>query len=154
MSDKKIAVFPGSFDPVTLGHIDIIQRALTLFDEVNIAIGLNNSKKILFPLEKRKQWIADSFLGKSNISVSSYSGLTVDYCKKIGAKYIIRGIRNINDFEYEKSIAQMNAALSTEIETIFLMTSPEYAAISSSIVRDIYQNEGDISQFVPFQIKK
>lgn len=150
---KRIAIFPGSFDPITKGHEAIVQRALGLFDEIHVAIGVNSKKEYLFPLEQRKEWLVDMFKLYSNVKVSHYQTLTVNYCKSLGAKYIIRGLRNSVDFNYEKSIAQMNRALLPEVETIFLLTSPELSAINASIVREIYINGGDISSFVPESTK-
>jgi pantetheine-phosphate adenylyltransferase len=144
----KRAIFPGSFDPITLGHVDIINRAMDLFDEIIIAIGVNNDKKYLFDLEQRKNFIKETFKGNSKIKVTTYSGLTTEYCKKMDANFILRGLRNPADFEFEKAIAQTNRNLSG-IETIFLLTSAETSFISSSIVRDVYRNNGDISSLVP-----
>jgi len=143
------AVFPGSFDPFTLGHEDIVRRALPLFDELVIAIGHNSSKTYMFPLESRKQAIERLFESVENVSVDSYEGLTVDYCKACGAGYIVRGIRTASDAEFERNIAQMNKALEKEIETVFLTSRPDLSAINSTIVRDIIRNGGDASRFVP-----
>jgi pantetheine-phosphate adenylyltransferase len=142
------AVFPGSFDPLTLGHTDIIDRALTLFDEIVIAIGTNSSKKYMFSLEQRKKFIEDTYAGISKIKVDTYQGLTIDYCKKIDSDFILRGLRNPADFEFEKAIAQTNRKMSL-IETVFLLTSADTSYISSSIVRDIIENKGDVSLLVP-----
>jgi len=144
----KRAVFPGSFDPITLGHIDIINRALPLFDEIIVAIGVNAKKNYMFPLDNRVHYIRESFNFTSKIVVDTYSGLTVDYCKRIEADFILRGLRNPADFEFEKAIAQTNRKLSG-IETVFLLTSAETSFISSSIVRDIIRNHGDYSKLVP-----
>ena len=144
----KRAVFPGSFDPITLGHVDIINRALPLFDEIVVAIGINAKKNYMFPLENRVHYIRESFNFTSKIVVDTYSGLTVDYCKRIEADFILRGLRNPADFEFEKAIAQTNRKLSG-IETVFLLTSAETSFISSSIVRDIIRNHGDYSKLVP-----
>lgn len=146
---KRIAVFPGSFDPITKGHEDIVLRAKGLFDEVVVAIGQNSSKKYMFSLEKRKQWIEHTFRNHDSISVKTYQGLTIEYCKQIGAQYLLRGIRNTNDFEFERSIAQMNRDLNRDVETVLLFTSPELSAINSTIVRDIVKNDGDVAQFLP-----
>ena len=146
---KKIAVFPGSFDPITKGHENILLRALPLFDEIIIAVGENAEKKQLFPFEKRIRWIKKVFRNYPSISVTSYKGLTVDFCKKVNAHYILRGLRTSADFEFERSIGQVNKKIYPEIETIFLLTTPEYTALNSSIVRDIIRNGGDARQFVP-----
>ncbi len=144
----KKAVFPGSFDPITLGHVDIIKRAIPLFDEIIIAIGVNAKKNYMFSIEERKKFIENAFFGDDKISVQTYTGLTVDYCKKIDADFILRGLRNPADFEFEKAIAQTNRKLSG-IETVFLLTSAETSFISSSIVRDIMRNGGDASELIP-----
>ena len=149
----KKAIFPGSFDPITLGHLDIIKRAIPLFDEIVIAIGINADKKYMFDIEKRTSFIKQSFKNEPKITTTTYTGLTVDYCKKINADYILRGLRNPADFEFEKAIAQTNRKLSG-IETVFLLTSAETSFISSSIVRDILRNNGDISSFVPSAVIK
>ena len=146
---KKIAVFPGSFDPITKGHVDIIQRALPLFDEIIIAIGNNADKKYLFSISRRQKWIQKIFAGNKKITVTSYDGLTVKFCESVNAQYIIRGLRASADFEFERGIAQMNKAMAPEIETIFIISNPAYSAIASTIVRDILTNGGDASQFVP-----
>ena len=142
------AVFPGSFDPLTLGHTDIIDRALPLFDEIIIAIGTNSTKKYMFPLEQRRKFIEDTYAGVSKIKVDTYQGLTIEYCKKIDSDFILRGLRNPADFEFEKAIAQTNRKMS-KIETVFLLTSADTSYISSSIVRDIIKNKGDVSLLVP-----
>jgi pantetheine-phosphate adenylyltransferase len=144
----KKAVFPGSFDPITLGHVDLVLRSLALFDEIVIAIGTNAAKTSLFSLAERIGFIEKTFGGQPKIKVDTYEGLTADYCKKTGAGFILRGLRNTADFEYEKTIAQANAKL-TGIETAFLFSAPEHAFISSSIVRDVIRNGGDCSLFVP-----
>ncbi|GAA4277666.1 pantetheine-phosphate adenylyltransferase [Aquimarina mytili] len=142
------AVFPGSFDPITLGHYDIIERGLTLFDEIIIAIGINADKKYMFTLEERKHFIEESFKNEPKIKVMTYKGLTVDFCKKQNASFILRGLRNPADFEFEKAIAHTNRKMS-EIETVFLLTSSGKSYISSSIVRDVIRNGGDVSGLVP-----
>ena len=142
------AIFPGSFDPITLGHLDIIERGLPLFDEIVIAIGVNAKKNYMFTVEERMKFISNAFFAEEKISVETYKGLTVDYCKQINADFILRGLRNPADFEFEKAIAQTNRKLSG-IETVFLLTSAETSFISSSIVRDIIRNDGDISKLVP-----
>jgi pantetheine-phosphate adenylyltransferase len=144
----KKAVFPGSFDPITLGHYDIIHRALPLFDEIIIAVGINADKKYMFSLEERIKFIQQTFKNELKIKVTTYEGLTVEYCKSVNVDFILRGLRNPADFEFEKAIAIANRKL-TGIETVFLLTSAEASFISSSIVRDIFINNGDASIFVP-----
>ena len=144
----KKAVFPGSFDPITLGNVDLIYRGLEIFDEIIIAIGVNADKKQLFSLEDKIQQIKNTFKNEPRIKVTSYKGLTVDFCKSINSKYILRGLRNSSDFNYEQSIAQTNSSLSS-IESVFLISSPQLAHISSTIVRDIIRNEGDYKSLVP-----
>lgn len=146
---KKIAVFPGSFDPITRGHESIVRRALPLFDEIIIEVGVNPLKTYLFPLEKRVNWIKQVFKNEPKIRVEKYDGLTVDFCKKNNAQFILRGLRATTDFEFERSIAQMNKQLHPDIETIFFLALSDYIAINSSIVRNIYENGGDIRQFIP-----
>lgn len=146
---KKIAVFPGSFDPITLGHESVVLRSLSLFDEIIVAIGNNSQKKYMFDLKQRQNWIKETFRDYNKIKVDIYEGLTVNYCESVGAKYLLRGLRNQQDFEFERSIAQMNRDLNDEIETIFLFTDPEYSAINSTIVRDIYRHGGEVNQFLP-----
>jgi pantetheine-phosphate adenylyltransferase len=147
------AVFPGSFDPITIGHYAIVERALPLFDEIVIAIGENSNKKYLFTLEQRIEHLKQAFGKLNKVSIVSYSGLTVDFCKKINAQYILRGLRNINDFEYEKAIAQMNKSMENNIETIFIVTEPKYSAINSTIVRDILLHGGNVEDFLPIGVK-
>jgi len=149
----KIAVFPGSFDPITKGHQDIIERATPLFDKIIIAIGINTAKKYLFSIEERTEWIKATFNENEKIEVMSYTSLTVDFCKKVNAKYILRGLRNTADFNYEASIGQMNKSLDDQIESIYFITSPHLSAINSTIVRDIVVNGGDASLFVPSLIQ-
>lgn len=144
----KRAVFPGSFDPITLGHIDIINRSIHLFDEIIIAIGVNADKKYMFSLEDRKKHLENTFKDQSKIKIATYTGLTVDFCKKENANFILRGLRNSTDFTYEQSIAQTNASLSG-IESIFLVCTPSVSNISSSIVRDVIRNGGDYTKMVP-----
>ncbi|MCO5724873.1 pantetheine-phosphate adenylyltransferase [Robiginitalea marina] len=148
----KRAIFPGSFDPITLGHYDIIQRGISLFDELIIAIGENADKKYMFPLEQRMQFITEAFRGESRIRVATYQGLTVDFCREVGAEFILRGLRNPADFEFEKAIAHTNRKLS-EIETVFLLTSSGKSFISSSIVRDVIRNGGDYTCLVPDTVR-
>jgi pantetheine-phosphate adenylyltransferase len=144
----KRAVFPGSFDPITIGHYDIIMRGLTLFDEIILAVGVNAEKKYMFTLQERKSFLEETFKDEPRIKVDTYKGLTVNYCKEINADFILRGLRNPADFEFEKAIAHTNRKLE-KIETIFLLTSSGKSFISSSIVRDIIRNNGDYSGFVP-----
>jgi len=146
---ERIAIFPGSFDPITKGHESIVRRAIPLFDKIIIAIGTNSSKKYMFDLEQRKSWIKSTFSDETKIEVIEYSGLTVDFCKKQNANFILRGLRSYSDFDYEFGIAQMNKSLVNTVETIFLLTEPEYIAISSTIVRDIVRNNGNVEQFLP-----
>ncbi|MBI4945345.1 MAG: pantetheine-phosphate adenylyltransferase [Bacteroidetes bacterium] len=151
---NKTAVFPGSFDPITTGHESIIRRALPMFDKIIIAIGINALKDGYFTLEKRKLWIEKVFAGEKKIEVKTYKGLTVDFCKKENANYILRGLRTSADFEFERVIAQMNRSMNENIETIFILSTPELSAIASTVVRDILRNEGDASKFVPSAIRK
>ncbi|WP_276165772.1 pantetheine-phosphate adenylyltransferase [Zobellia alginiliquefaciens] len=146
------AIFPGSFDPLTLGHSDIIQRGITLFDEIIISIGVNADKKYMFSLEQRMKFIEDAFKDEPKIKVLTYQGLTVDFCKKVNAQFILRGLRNPGDFEFEKAIAHTNRKLS-EIETVFLLTSSGKSYISSSIVRDVIRNGGDYTSLVPDTVR-
>lgn len=142
------AIFPGSFDPITNGHYDIIKRGVSLFDEVIVAIGVNAEKKYMFSLEDRKRFIEEAFKDEPKVKVITYSGLTIDLCKKENAEFILRGLRNPADFEFEKAIAHTNRVMS-KIETVFLLTAARTSFISSSIVRDVLRNGGDISQLVP-----
>jgi pantetheine-phosphate adenylyltransferase len=146
---NRIALFPGSFDPVTIGHVDIVNRSLSLFDNIVIGIGVNSSKKTLYTTEKRKEWLGKVFAGKEQVSVEQYTGLTVDFCREIGAKFILRGLRTSADFEFERSIAQMNRSMQEDIETVFVLSSPGLSAVNSSIVREIIKNGGEASKFVP-----
>lgn len=146
---KRIAVFPGSFDPITLGHESLVLRALPLFDQIIVAIGNNALKQYFFSLQQRKTWINKVFEEYDNITVAEYSGLTVDFCRQAGANYILRGLRTSADFEFERGIGQVNKRLLPEIDTIFLLTSAELTPVTSSIVRDIVRNGGDAQQFVP-----
>ena len=144
----KCAVFPGSFDPITLGHLDILERSIPLFDEIIIGVGSNSEKKYMFPLSKRMAFIEETFSEYKSISVAKYQGLTIEFCKKVQANFIIRGLRNPADFEFEKAIAHTNRKLSG-IETVFLLTSAKTSFISSSIVREVIYNRGDYTQLVP-----
>jgi pantetheine-phosphate adenylyltransferase len=148
----KIAVFPGSFDPITLGHIDLVKRALPLFDRIVVAIGENSQKKTLFSLEQRMQWIEKVFADEKKVHVNHFEGLTVNFCKKIEANYLLRGLRNSSDFDYEKTISQLNNIIGDQIETLFLISKPEYSHISSTIVREIIKGQGEVSYFVPDNI--
>ena len=146
---KKIAVFPGSFSPFTLGHKSIVERTLPLFDKLIIAIGSNSSKTNKFDSEKNQKWIQSLFASENKIEVLTYEGLTVDFCKNQNSKYIVRGVRDEKDFEFEKKVAQNNKELNSEIETLLITTLPKYSHISSTIVRDIMKNNGDLSKLVP-----
>jgi pantetheine-phosphate adenylyltransferase len=145
----KTALFPGSFDPVTKAHVDIVKRSIGLFDKIYIGIGVNSSKAGLLSVETREKMLRAVFETEPKIHVIAYEGLTVNFCKSIGADYMIRGIRTVSDFEYEKAIAQMNHSLEPEIESIFIVSKPGYSSISSSIVREIMRYNGDVSQFIP-----
>ena len=149
-----IALFPGTFDPVTFGHIDIIERALPLFDKLYVGIGLNSNKAPMFSDQQRKLWLQEIFKEESKIKVVVYEGLTVECCKKVKANYVVRGIRYVNDFEYEKAIADMNRTLDENIETVFLTCLPKYTSVASTLVRDVIRNGGDVSQFVPDAVLK
>lgn len=149
----KTALFPGSFDPITIGHEDVIKRALPLFDKIIIGIGINTNKKYLFSLEQRINWIKKVFENEAKVEVQHYNGLTVNFCEKINATTILRGLRNSSDYNYESTIAQMNQQLNPTIETVFLQTTPHLSAINSTIVRDIIINKGDASKFVPKNIQ-
>lgn len=148
----KKAIFPGSFDPITLGHYDIIKRGVKLFDEVIVAIGINADKNYMFSLEERKSFIEESFKNQPKVKVVTYEGLTIDFCKEIDAQFILRGLRNPADFEFEKAIAHTNRKLS-KIETVFLLTASNTSYISSSIVRDVIRNNGDYTKLVPESVK-
>lgn len=148
----KIALFPGSFDPITIAHVDILNRALPLFDQIVVGIGLNSSKQNFLSADKREEMVQTIFAGNNKVDVQLYEGLTVDFCRKINAKYMVRGIRSAADFEYERAIAQINQTMMPEVETILLLSKPEYSAISSTIVRDILRNKGNISPFVPKEV--
>ena len=151
---QRIALFPGTFDPITVGHLDIIERSLPLFDKLYIGIGRNASKVPMYSEEQRLQWIREIFANEKRIDVVVYEGLTVDCCKKIGAQYILRGIRYVNDFEYEKAIADMNRSLDQSIETIYLTCLPQYTSVASTLVRDVIRNGGDASPFLPPVVNK
>jgi pantetheine-phosphate adenylyltransferase len=149
---KRIAVFPGSFDPFTIGHEAIVKRALSLFDEIIIAVGANALKKSFYSVETREKMIRKIFKKEPGIKVDHYEGLTVDYCKKNGAGFLLRGLRTASDFDFESAISQVNKAMAPEIETVFLLTVPEHTPINSTIVRDIIRSGGDASRFVPSSI--
>jgi pantetheine-phosphate adenylyltransferase len=149
-----ICLFPGTFDPVTLGHIDIINRALPLFDKIYVGIGINAAKQPMFSAEQRMEWFKEIYQGETKVESTVYEGLTIEYCKRIGARFILRGIRYVSDFEYEKTIADANRTLDKHIETIFLTGEPKYTSVASTIVRDILKNGGDASPFLPEAVIK
>lgn len=148
----KIAVFPGSFDPITIGHVDLVKRAMPLFDKIIIAIGINSSKKYLYSLEERMAHLEAVFADDDKVSVDTYQGLTAHYCNKVNSRYLLRGLRNASDFDYEKTISQLNNIVGDGIETIFLIAQPEVSHISSTIVREIIKGGGDASPFLPKEI--
>ena len=152
MSTKRTAVFAGTFDPITLGHISVIERGLSLFDEIIIGIGKNSNKEGYFPLEQRLNWIKKIFQNNPSITVHTYEGLTIDFCKKVNAGFILRGLRDGKDFEYERSLGMMNHAIAKDIETVYLVTEPQFSAINSIIIRDILKHGGDASQFLPKEV--
>ena len=145
----KIAVFPGSFDPITVGHVDLVRRALPLFDQIVVAIGVNTQKKCLNNLDTRLGWIKDTFADEPKVRVDSFERLTAHYCQRIGASYLLRGLRNASDFDYEKTISQLNQIVGEGLETVFLISQPAYSHISSTIVREIIKGGGDASSFLP-----
>jgi pantetheine-phosphate adenylyltransferase len=145
----KRAVFPGSFDPITRGHEALVLKALHLFDEIIVSIGNNSQKNYFFDAERRKAWIAFVFRHHPKVKVADYNGLTVDFCKQVDAQFILRGLRTSADFEFERSIGQVNKMMVPEVETVFFLTSPEFTPITSSIIRDIFKNGGDVSAFIP-----
>ncbi|HRE66709.1 MAG TPA: pantetheine-phosphate adenylyltransferase [Cyclobacteriaceae bacterium] len=150
---KRIAIFPGSFDPFTKGHQDIVLRGLTLFDEIIVAIGYNSAKsQRYFPIEFMVEKIGETFKNEPRITVQTFSELTAEFAKRNGARYLLRGLRNTTDFEYENSIAQVNRQLNPELESVFLITSPAFAAISSSIIREVHRYNGDVSSLIPYKI--
>lgn len=152
MSMKRIALFPGSFDPFTKGHEDIVLRGLEIFDEIIVTIGFNSNKSRHFPVESMKEKIEAVFVNNDSISVKIYNELTAEYAKKFNAKFLLRGLRNTTDFEYENSIAQVNRHLNSDLETVFLITSPEYASVSSSIIREVHKYGGNVSDFIPYEL--
>lgn len=151
---QRICLFPGTFDPITVGHLDIIYRSLDLFDKVIIGIGRNSGKVPMFSEEQRVEWITEIFKDDPRVESVVYDGLTVDCCKRMNAKFILRGIRYVNDFEYEKAIADMNRSLDGDIETIFLTCLPQYTSVASTLVRDVIRNGGDASAFLPEVVNK
>jgi len=151
---QRICLFPGTFDPITLGHVDIINRALPLFDKIYVGIGINTSKSPMFTAEQRMKWVADIYANEPRVESVVYEGLTVNFCKTIHANFILRGIRYVSDFEYEKTIADANRTLDNHIETVFLTGEPKYTSVASTIVRDIIRNGGDASPFLPDLVAK
>ena len=149
---SKVAVFPGSFSPFSIGHQSVVEKALPLFDKIIISVGVNSKKNQYFSIQERMQWIDSVYANNEKIEVKKYEGLTIDFCKKEGANFILRGLRDSHDFKFEKNIAQMNKGLNASIETIFIMTPPELSHISSSLIRDIIKNGGDVSKFIPKEI--
>ncbi len=151
---QRICLFPGTFDPVTLGHTDIINRALPLFDKLVIGIGRNINKVPMFSEQQRLEWLREIYKNNPKVEAVAYDGLTVQCCKEVGANFILRGIRYVNDFEYEKAIADMNRSLEDNIETIFLTCLPQYTSVASTLVRDVLKNRGDVSRFLPAEVNK
>lgn len=149
----KIAVFPGSFDPITIGHVDLVHRSIPLFDRIYVAIGENTSKKYVYDLDTRLLWLESVFADHASVHVGHFNGLTVDYCREVGAHYLIRGLRNSSDFDYEKTISQLNHIIGDDVETVFLISRPEYSHISSTIVREIIKGGGDATPFLPEQVR-
>lgn len=149
----KICVFPGSFDPITKGHVDLVKRAYPLFDKIYVAVGENSVKKTLFTLDQRMTWLTQVFEADDKVSVGTFNGLTVNYCKEVGAQYLLRGLRNASDFDYEKTISQLNNIIGKNIETVFLISRPEYSHFSSTIVREIIKGKGDYKPFLPDNIE-
>ncbi len=149
MQLNRIAVFPGSFDPITTGHVDLVWRALALFDEIIVAIGTNSQKQTLFSVEQRKLWIEKVFENEPRIRVDTFEGLTAHYSNKTGARFLLRGLRNASDFDYEKTISQLNYIVGNEVETVFLISKPEFSHISSTIVREIIKGGGNARPFLP-----
>ena len=151
---QRICLFPGTFDPVTFGHIDIVKRALPLFDKLYIGIGVNANKQPMFTADQRKAWFNEIFRDEPKVEAVTYEGLTIECCRQVGARFILRGIRYVSDFEYEKAIADMNRTLDQQTETIFLTCLPQYISVASTLVRDVLRNGGDISPFVPEVVKQ
>ena len=148
----KICVFPGSFDPITRGHVDIVRRAIPLFDKIVVAVGVNAQKKSLFSLEQRLEWCEDVFKSMDNVEIGHFTGLTVEYCKQLNARFLLRGLRNASDFDYEKTISQLNTIIGDNIETVFFIARPEYSHISSTIVREIIKGNGKVDSFIPDEV--
>jgi pantetheine-phosphate adenylyltransferase len=146
---KRICLFPGTFDPITIGHLDIIDRSLPLFDKLVIGIGRNVNKEPMFSVEKRLAWVREIYKDNPKVDAVVYDGLTIRCCQQVGAQFILRGIRYVNDFEYEKAIADMNRSLDKDIETVFLTCLPQYTSVASTLVRDVLRNGGDAMQFLP-----
>ena len=151
---QRICLFPGTFDPLTLGHVDIINRSVQLFDKIIVGIGINATKTPMFSTEQRLQWLKEIFKNEPKVEGAVYEGLTVNFCREIGAKFILRGIRYVSDFEYEKTIADANRTLDKNIETVFLTGEPKYTSVASTIVRDIIRNGGDAAPFLPEVVSK
>ena len=151
---QRICLFPGTFDPLTLGHVDIINRSVQLFDKIIVGIGINANKTPMFSTEQRLQWLKEIFKNEPKVEGAVYEGLTVNFCREIGAKFILRGIRYVSDFEYEKTIADANRTLDNSIETIFLTGEPKYTSVASTLVRDVLKNGGDVSQFLPEEVNE
>jgi pantetheine-phosphate adenylyltransferase, bacterial len=151
-SKEKIAVFPGSFDPITNGHLDIVERALPLFDKIIMAIGINTVKKGLFSLEQRIEWLESVFADEPRVVVDHFEGLTVNYCKRVEASFLIRGLRNGSDFDYEKTISQLNSIIGKDLDTVFFISKPKFSHISSTIVREIIKGKGETQAFLPPEI--
>ncbi|THH39725.1 pantetheine-phosphate adenylyltransferase [Neolewinella litorea] len=149
----KTAVFPGSFDPITRGHVELVKRAAPLFDRIVVAVGINSQKQTLFDLEQRMQWLREVFAEEPKVSVDSFEGLTAHFCQRIGARYLLRGLRNASDFDYEKTISQLNEIVGEGLETIFLISQPAYSHISSTIVREIIKGGGNARPFLPDQLQ-
>jgi len=150
---QRICLFPGTFDPITKGHVDVIRRSVALFDKLVIGVGINSNKAPMFTPEQRVAWIQEIFKDEPAIEVSSYEGLTINFCKEVHARFILRGIRYVSDFEYEKAIADMNRMLAPELETVFLTCTPEFSTISSTLVRDVIRNGGNVHLFIPPEVK-
>jgi pantetheine-phosphate adenylyltransferase len=148
----KIAVFPGSFDPITVGHVSLVKRSMPLFDKIIVAVGVNSQKQTLFDLETRLKWLKSVFQHEPKVEIAQFEGLTAHFCNKIGARYLLRGLRNASDFDYEKTISQLNHIVGHDLETVFLISLPEFSHISSTIVRELIKGNGDVKQFVPSEV--